>query len=204
MYAFSSFSWYKSLNDACMPYISKILLKIKSFLLFLANGRAWWGLISMILWSYKVETLSSRMAGLFVQLSPWWPLAMVLVWKRLYSSPHSLSPGLNQCLLKIKRNYGVLDSLFYRWLENTGSGPATETSAWVTFGVPVFLLASIIDGSILLQEKVKYQQMNWTRYLVGSMNPGHEPPKMMVTSLVFPNVRPVSLYRMPTEVVPVS
>ena len=31
---------YKSLNDACMPYISKILLKIKGLLfLFLDNGR---------------------------------------------------------------------------------------------------------------------------------------------------------------------
>ena len=36
----SSFSSYKSLNDGCMPYILNILLKIKSLLLFLANGRA--------------------------------------------------------------------------------------------------------------------------------------------------------------------
>ena len=31
---------YKSLNDACMPYIFKILVKIKSLLLIVANGRA--------------------------------------------------------------------------------------------------------------------------------------------------------------------
>ena len=41
MYGLSSFSSYKSLNDACMPYILKMLLKIKSLLLFLANGKAW-------------------------------------------------------------------------------------------------------------------------------------------------------------------
>ena len=29
-----------TLNDACMPYIFKILLKIRSLLIFLANGRA--------------------------------------------------------------------------------------------------------------------------------------------------------------------
>ena len=40
MYGLSSFSRYKSLNDACMTDILNILLKIKSLLLFLANGRA--------------------------------------------------------------------------------------------------------------------------------------------------------------------
>ena len=40
MYRLSSFSWYKSLNDACTAYILKVLLKIKSLLLFLAKGRA--------------------------------------------------------------------------------------------------------------------------------------------------------------------
>ena len=87
---------FKSVTDACMPYILKILLKNKSFLLFLANGRDCWGLISMISWSDKGETLSSRMTGLFVQLSPWWPLAMLLVWKRLYwqcaATLHYISP----------------------------------------------------------------------------------------------------------------
>ena len=71
MYELFTFSGYKSVTDACMPYILKILLKIKSLLLFLANGRACLGLISMIYWSDTEETQSSHTTGLFVQLSPW-------------------------------------------------------------------------------------------------------------------------------------
>ena len=96
MSGLSYFSWYKSLNNACMPYILKTLLKIKSLLSFLANGRACWDLVSMIKWSDKGETLLSRMAGLFVQLSPWWPLAMLLVWKSLYCS---------DCTIKLANHY---------------------------------------------------------------------------------------------------
>ena len=40
MYGLSSFSLYNSLNNACKPHILKILLKIQSLLLLLANGRA--------------------------------------------------------------------------------------------------------------------------------------------------------------------
>ena len=101
-----------------MSYILKVLLKIKSLLLFLANGRACWGLISMISWSDKGETQSSRVTGLFVQLSPWWPPTMAVQWQTLsalVSLPSGLYSDLSCCITSLLKSLSpMLISLMLR------------------------------------------------------------------------------------------